>query len=104
MRADDQGLILILMKPNHNLLLMTRHQEKKIVGARIRDRLRILSLYIYFVIQGWSDILTFFEPNLNHRAVSFSKQSWHHHYSIDHNVMNNVSKTVSKKWLNVKST
>ena len=44
MRADDQGLILILMKPNHNLLIMTRHQEKKIVGARISDRLRILSL------------------------------------------------------------
>ena len=44
MRADDQGLILLMMKPNHNLLLMTLHQEKKFVGARIRDRLRILSL------------------------------------------------------------
>ena len=28
MRADDQGLILLMMKPNHNLLLMTRQQKK----------------------------------------------------------------------------
>ena len=57
MRADDQGLILIPMKPNHNLLLMTRHQEKKLWVQELETGREFCLHYKYFVIQGWSDIL-----------------------------------------------